>query len=286
MKGFIYTVTFAILCYLTLLTAALYLESRGNASLSQASQGAVDANAEAFDDLSTDLMHHLGIQISANGLPAANRTNITFTDTIPSSLAFPASEFGDWTGFVEDDFNATSNLDITMNYTDFQVRPRLATLPYGLVYGYSSLDQSQLYINGSGNVSNYSLTIRLNRDINASMTNDTNWTWSGSNTSLYISLDIQDNAGEQIKVHNQTSGYVDPTINSSVIFFGTPSGSLTLETGTLGGFGANSLRLLPSGLSARITTSVLLNGTPEITVYAPIWVQVNEQQSNLIVFEN
>jgi len=286
LKGFIFTITFAALCYLTLLTAVFYLESRGYAGISQANQTVADANAEVFDDLSSDLMHHLGIEVSSKSLPASNRTNITFTDTIPSTMAFPASEFGDWTGFVEDEFSPASNLNITMNYTDFQVRPRLIASPFNLTYGYSSLDQSQMHINGSGNISNYSLTIRLNRDINSSMTNDSGWNWSGSNTSLFISLDIEDNAGEKIKVKSQTSGYIDPSAGNSVIFFGDPSGNLTIEAGTISGYGANTLRVLPSGLSARTTTSVLLNGTPETLIYAPIWVTVGEQSSNLIVFED
>lgn len=283
MRGFVFTVIFSALFFILLIEAGMYVSSRESSQLSQANFSSADHSGQAMDDLSTDLMDYLGLQAESNPVNSTNKTNITFDDTIPSTLAFPATEFSQWIAFVYNTYSTVSNTNITMNYSDFQANPRLIAQPYNLTYGYPSLDKPQLCINGSGLVSNYSVLMSLNRDIN--LTDDANWSWSVGATSLFVSLNITDNAGEQLLVKGKTSGYIDPSLNNSVVFYGTPSGTLTIEAGNLPGYGTPALLIIPSGLSAHAITTVLLNGTSEVTVFAPIMAQANEQRSNLIIFE-
>ena len=282
MKGFVFTIIFGLLFFLLLLDASIYVSSREGAAVRQATYGRVDRAGYAMDDFATDFMGVMEFSASSDKLNSSNKTRVAFSDTIPSLLAFPGTEFGQWTEFVENDFSNATNQNITINYTDFQLSPRLLVTPYNLTYGYSSLGKNELYLNGSAQVSNYSILIHLNRDINA--TDDSGWAWSGSATPLYVSLNITDNEGEQILVKNQTSGYISPSSLDRVVLLGDPSGNLTIEAGSVSGYGNSSLHLVPLGLSARLNTTVLLNGTPEMAITVPMLVTVDEQQSNLILY--
>ena len=283
MRGFVFTIVFSALFFLLLFSVSYYISSRGSAILGEADQGVTDANGRVMDDLSSDLASYLEIGISGAPLNASNKTSITFTDKIPSTLASPGTEFSQWAVFVQDDFPVQANINVTMNMTDFSLHPRLVALPYNLAYGWGALDKQKLTVNGSSLVSNYSVVMRLNRAIN--VTNESNWTWSAGTTPLFLSLDLEDSKGQAINISNRTSGYIDPNTANSFYMGGSPSGNITLEVGNLAGAGASALRITPAGLSAMMNTTVLLNGTPEITVFAPIWVTVGEQQSNLILHE-
>ena len=282
-KGFAFTIMFAALFFLLLQSVSLYLASRGSDVLSQTNQIRADRAGQAMDDLSYDLLSYLELSVESDPLNASNRTSVTFSDIIPSTLSSPGTEFGEWAALAEESFAVSSNINVTLNTTDFSLNPRLVVLPYNLTYGYSSLGKPQLLVNGSGSVTNYTIALRLNRDINA--VNGTGWNWSADPTSLYVVLDIEDGAGEQLLVNGQAAGYIDPSLDNRFVLFGTPSGNLTLDAGTFDGSGTPALRIVPAGLSARVNTTILLSGVPEVTIYAPITARVGEQESSLIVFE-
>ena len=282
MRGYVFTIMFSALFILLLMDASIYLASRGSSALSRANQSGADLSGQVMDDLGCDLLHYLAVGVQSQPLNASNQTSITFTDTIPSQLASPGTEFSEWASFAENNFAAAANANISMDTTSFGVSPSLQVSPYNLSYGYAALDKSVLTLSGSGAVTNYSLLMRLNRAINFS--NGTAWNWSATNTSLYVSFDIQDGNGTQILVNGRSAGYVDPALDNKFALQGTPSGSLTVEAGNVAGHGTPTLRVIPSGLSARMNTTALLNGTPEITVSVPIMTQVGEQRSSLIVY--
>ena len=281
-KGFVYTILFTALFLVLLMIARIYLLSEGSMGLSKAEKGSVDSAGLVMADLSLDLLHFFDLRIESKTLPAASRVNLTFHNTIPSDLAYPGTEFGEWTAFVENDFSEKTNLNISMNYVDFQLHPTIVVSPYNITYGYSALDRRRLVINGSSAITNYSIVMRLSRNINE--TNASNWSWSATPTSLFIAFDIEDSEGERILINGQEAGYIDPSVYSSFTLSGTPSGRMVVEAGSLPGYGSHSLAFNASDLRARLDTTLLLNGTDGVTVFAPIWVAVNEQQSNLVLF--
>lgn len=278
-KGFIFAITFSMLFLLLLGFAAGFLESFGLQRLDAARAKAVDKQSFVQDDVAADLLSYLQADITISG---NNTTTVEISDSLPAPYSDPSQELNDWISYISNSYAPGANVNVSINASDFTSSPRIIFSPFNLSYQYDSLSKNTAITHGNSSVRNYSLTASLGKE--PASVNASNWSWSGSPTSLYITLNISGPSGTPVNVSGATGGYINPNSNNG-FWLNLSTGAFYVNAGNYSSYGTHSLRATVENASASMQTGITLNATPQrVTAWVPVLVRVdNVSESYAIV---
>jgi len=256
LKGFFYTLAFASLALLAVLSISLYGARPLPSQPAPTGSIAYDIGIDVLQ------FNNVSFEITRSG----SRTILTVRDSLPSSLQNPSASMDAYEAFISTVFARRTNhnisLDVPASYYILQ--------PFGFSYRHPSFAKSRFITSGVGKVIGYSLAIRLNKTcLNNDCAGATRSSWRWRASGLFISLDIRDASGNPIIVNGRARGYISKTTTES--FQTALAGGGYLNVTVVSG----SLRVTASGARAESITNITLTGTPVSQVVLPLNLRVD-----------
>lgn len=261
-KGFVWTIAFTAFYLALLMSYAFY-----STQLKHERQG-TPPEAVIRGDVAGDLrsLYNLSLEV----IETSSSKIIHANTRIPANLSDAAGVYARYSSFMSNDYAQKTNQDISLV---LPARPRVQA-DNGFFLEFNSPARNTLALGGSDAITAYNVSAHFSSNcLHSNCSNATSGSWAWESSGVWVELNLTDANGETILANASSSGYVDTAKENAL--------TIALETGTFTLSLTNathpSLSATATNVFADLGISTTLNQAEPVWVYAPVSLQINEQ---------
>jgi hypothetical protein len=266
-KGFVFTLVFSLLFLMLLYTASAYI------ALLQARQAALDKDdpgREAYfaDDVGYDYLSIWGMGTSLSR--DSSKAYWTIRDRIPNRIGDLRGKVIEYQNFISGEYSRANNIRAS---AELDESGEILLEPNAVSYGHSS--RSDIVV--EGNALEYRITAKLSKSCAGGCISSGNWNWGSSGDGPYVFLDITDANGSRIDAFGRTSGYLRLNETNTLYIPLENAGAMELR------LSSGYMKMEFSNAGAETTTTLGVDGSSPLKVYAPVKLTIGERTFQRIV---